>query len=100
MTTTFSRPTVKYCSDCDNYKPLGDFHVDPTTGDGRHWRCADCKNAYMRRHRIGSTSYINRTDRSTGPHLHFEVTYTPAPQVNLCQTCFTVKTPTGNCMCL
>jgi hypothetical protein len=42
---------AKTCCHCDEMKPLGAFHRQPSGVAGRHSWCKDCFNAYAREHR-------------------------------------------------
>lgn len=40
--------TEKRCVGCGEVKPVASFHRNPQAKDGRHTRCAPCKNAYAK----------------------------------------------------
>jgi hypothetical protein len=56
VATAFEAATAtKVCRECGEKKPLDAFHRNPQARDGRHPRCADCKNGYFKRRYAGFT---------------------------------------------
>lgn len=41
----------KWCSGCDQYVALSEFHKSRNAVDGLQWRCKECMRAYNREHR-------------------------------------------------
>ena len=53
----------KYCSSCDEYKPISLFGKRTKSSDGLDYRCGDCRKAYRKKNRNNSYDIIRRRIR-------------------------------------
>jgi len=47
--------TTKYCSGCNQTKPLNEFYKSRSTSDGYTYRCGECMKEYARQRRRDSS---------------------------------------------
>src|SRR6267378_3312345 len=50
----------KICTECEEEKPLSEFHIDTMGKYGRYSKCKPCKNSYRSDHRNTSNGFFQK----------------------------------------